>query len=180
MLAYHKICDNIKDEKLFKRALYVLLKFHYGFKYRKAKKLLPETALMIEKNMALQNEYESRENSTFDMLAHPSADGLGNLFAFGAPETEKDDFYRFGYCVGRWIYIVDAADDYYEDKKNGRFNPFRSDFSTDRVTALLNHSVAEALEAYEKIKDMKYKNVLDNILYDGTEKIQNSVLGKEE
>ena len=179
MLAYHKICDNIKDEGFFKSFAYRFLRFHYGFKYRKAKKHLPQVAEMIEKNMRLQSEYEKERNASLDKLAHPSADGLGNLFCINCAEESKESLYRFGYCMGRWIYITDAADDYADDEKRGRFNPFGADFTKERAEALMNVSVAEAIEAYENVTKYRYIKILDNILYDGTEKIQKSVLKAE-
>jgi hypothetical protein len=40
------------------------------------------------------------------------------------PEKVKRILSTFGYYFGRWIYLVDAADDYDDDIRHGSFNAF--------------------------------------------------------
>lgn len=60
-------------------------------------------------------------------LHGPAADAFAALLA-GAAEEEPDPVRRrvleqLLYHLGRWIYLVDAADDLKKDVKSGSYNP---------------------------------------------------------
>lgn len=46
----------------------------------------------------------------------------------GCDRTLSVPLERFGYFLGRWIYLMDAADDLEDDLQEGAFNPFVSRF----------------------------------------------------
>ena len=93
-----------------------------------------------------------------DRAAHASADALGKLVRLGAKER-AEDFYRFGYCVGRWVYLIDAADDLKKDFKHHNYNvflrrfapesPILSDEAKAEITATLEMTQANAIQALE-------------------------------
>lgn len=50
---------------------------------------------------------------------------LAYLARMGAADEREEKIRdRFGYCLGRWIYLVDAAEDLPEDLENGSYNPY--------------------------------------------------------
>ena len=54
---------------------------------------------------------------------------MGELFGTAFSEflpndhNNKNEFFKIGYNLGKWIYVVDAFDDLAEDKKANSFNP---------------------------------------------------------
>ena len=81
-----------------------------------------------------------------------------------------DDQRQLGFCLGRFIYLADAAFDYGGDLKKGKYNPFaaagqQEDF--DRWEQYLGLAMAGCAEAYERLPLVEDKGILDNILYSG-------------
>ena len=74
-----------------------------------------------------------------DACAEPTAQLLAALFREAAGENALQGaaLERFGYFLGRWIYLMDAADDLLEDLKEGAFNPFVSRLGLSGKTCLL-------------------------------------------
>ena len=42
----------------------------------------------------------------------------------GGDQIREAIFLQLGYFLGRWIYLIDAADDIEKDQKKNNFNPF--------------------------------------------------------
>ena len=61
-----------------------------------------------------------------DACAEPTANLLAALFKelAGCNEMQAAALERFGYFLGRWVYLMDAADDLMEDLAEDAFNPF--------------------------------------------------------
>ena len=174
MLTFEKILDNIRDEKGIKRLFYWFLKLIYLPKYRKASKYYPDLSKKIQENMALQASLEEKGTS-IDRSAHPTADSLGIIFENG---KVNEPLYRFGYLLGRWIYLIDAADDVDEDIKSGAYNPLKT-FDKEKTENTLNLSIGEACSAYGPLKKGAYAPIIENILYEGSLAVQQKVLKGE-
>ena len=83
---------------------------------------------------------------------------------------------RLGYCLGRYIYILDAACDLPSDIKTGSYNVFKyeaegdpADYAKKRAVPQLYFSSNEAAKAFELLNIKKYKSILGNIIYLGLE-----------
>lgn len=176
ILCYEKALDNLRDEKLFKKFGAWLLKIFLRKKYIKASRAYPALSRAVSENMTYQISAE-RENASLDKAAHASADTLGQIFSEG--ERQREQYYRFGYNLGRWIYFIDAADDRQKDKKSGSFNPLLEKYDDKKIEQLLNLNIGEASFWYKKIPVGEYTSVINNILYAGTFVVQNSVLRGE-
>ncbi|MBR2590845.1 MAG: hypothetical protein IKE65_07970, partial [Clostridia bacterium] len=172
ILTYEKLLDNVRDEKFIKKWFYSFLALLFRFKYRKAKSFYPEICDKIRENMILQEQYESQLVG-LDKAAHPSADSLGYLFAYG---SDDEGLYRFGYLLGRWIYFVDAADDLEQDTKSGSFNALKTGYDTKRINEVLNLSIGEAAKAFSALPTFRYTPILENIIYEGSFAVQQNIL----
>lgn len=188
MMFYFKVKDNIADTSLFKRLLmYLLLPYAY-LKFRKAQKMYPEIAYEIAENMKRQSETEKSKTDITDKAAHESADALGKIFAYGLSD-EEGNIYRFGYGVGKFVYLADAADDIEKDIKHKSYNVFLEKYKLTaapdesvkkEIEALLNMSAALVSEAFEKTENKSLVPIVENIIYDGMENTMNTILkGKE-
>ncbi len=172
ILTYEKIIDNIRDERFFKKLFYRFLKVIFHKKYLKAYRSFPLLCDSIRENMRLQVKAESADASV-DRAAHPSADSLGKIFTF---HHQNEGLYQFGYMLGRWIYLMDAADDRIKDEKKGSFNPFIHRYDAGQIQSILNFSIGEAMQAYKHLPEGMYSPLIENILVEGTNTAQERVL----
>ena len=188
IMLYSKLNDNIADEGFLKATFYRVLKLFSKKGYKKACAEYPNLKMIFDEYIAAQNAVENSNLQDADKAADPTAKMLSKLFALCSPNGETRALERLGYCMGRWIYLLDAAADLKQDIKKGRYNPFINEakekqnineFLKDRVLGSLNICIAEAEAAFELIDIMRFKNILGNIIYIGLEDSQNQILNKE-
>ena len=189
MLFYYKIKDNIADGSFFRKMLMYIILPYALLKYRKAEKMYPDVAKMIEEGMLRQSETEKTKTPLTDKAAHESADILGKIFAYGFSD-EKAKAYRFGYGIGKFVYLADAADDIVKDIKNKSYNPFVEKYKLIKepdeeikkeIEGTLNMSAAGAAEAFSEIEKKTLTPIVENIIYDGLENTMKTILkGKTE
>lgn len=188
MMFYFKVKDNISDSGFFRRILMYLLLPYASLKYKKAEKMYPEVALMISESMKRQSENEKSGTALTDKAAHESADVLGKILSYKLPD-EDGNIYRFGYGVGKFVYLSDAADDIEKDIKNKSYNPFVKKYSLtaapteeikNEIEALLNMCAGMVCEAFDKTENKTLAPIVENIIYDGMENTMRNILkGKE-
>lgn len=184
MMFYFKVKDNISDSGFFRKLLAYLLLPYALIKYKKAEKMYHEVALMISESMQRQSEIEKSGTPVTDKAAHESADVLGKILSYKL--SDKDgNIYRFGYGVGKFVYLSDAADDIEKDIKNKSYNPFVQKYSLDsapseevkkEIEMVLNMSAGMVCEAFEKTENKTLTPIVENIIYDGMENTMNNIL----
>lgn len=172
ILLYYKILDNIADEKGFKRFKYLLVRPFFKSAYKKASKNYPDIDNIVSEYVLAQQTYENGGEKNIDLAAEPTAVCMSKIFkTLSTDSLEIRCLERIGYCIGRYIYILDAAVDFDEDVKLGRFNPLSvledDDINKNIIAPQLNICIAEAIKAYELIEIRKFKNIIDNLLYLG-------------
>lgn len=179
ILTYHKCRDDVADERGFKRLFARMARIFFSSAYRRAKKRRPALDRTVS---ALLEELRTYEN---DPQSVPSADApaavFGKLmeavFADGLEGTDARIAAQIGRSIGRWIYLADAADDFFKDVKSGSFNPYRrlfGDTPTEQdwqATSLaLTKLLSDAECAFLLIDDYPcpdFKELLCNIMYLG-------------
>lgn len=177
IMSYYKLRDNIADEKGIKKLGYYLILPLFKSAHKKAKKLFPNIEKIIAEYITCQNTLENNGCNSLDMAADPTAKALSQILMLCSEnDTEKRILERLGYCMGRYIYIIDAACDLEEDIKKNRYNVLKNDFSGEynefmksRVVPQLYFCSNEAGKAFELLDVKKYKNILGNIIYLGLE-----------
>ena len=191
MMFYYKVKDNIADGSFFRRLVMYLLLPYAFMKNRKAEKMYPEVGQLIREAMQRQAQREKEGTAYPDEAAHESADALGKILAYGRQDAEGN-IYRFGYGVGKWVYLCDAADDLEGDLEKGSYNVFANMLGLKKgdkpdennkvlIERSLNMSCALATESFENIKEKTLIPIVTNIIYSGTEKVMNNILkGKDE
>lgn len=188
MLFYFKVKDNISDGSFFKRLLMYLILPYALIKYKKAKKMYGEIALVIENAMTMQGETEKRNTDITDEAAHQSAYALGKILSYNIND-EDGSIYRFGYGIGKWVYLIDAADDIEKDIKYNSYNVFVTKYDLkdgenansikDALGGTMNMCAAFFTSAYEKIENKTMTPIMENIISDGMFIILDNVLNKE-
>ncbi len=186
---FYKILDNMHDGG-FKSKLIAFLLYPIIFlMHKKAMRLAPEIDKIIGESMKTQSETEKKKDACIDEAAHPSADALGKIFSLDFDGERKNSLYTLGYMVGRFVYILDAADDLADDLKNGSFNPFSSEYSAindenikkefaHRVKGMLNLTQSNALDALDALEKKRFEDILENIVLDGLDFSAERVLKK--
>ena len=189
ILTYYKIVDNLHDAGLKSKITACLLYPIVRLMHKKAARLAPEAEKAVAEAMERQKEAEVDPSCCIDAAAHPSADALGKIISFGFDGNKKESLYSLGYMVGRYVYILDAADDLRSDLKSGNFNPFRAEYSDidnekcrnafiKRAREMLNLTQSSALEALDSVEKKRFEDILENIVLDGLTNSSENALKK--
>ncbi len=172
LLSYYKLKDDVADGHFGKRLTRRPLLWLLTPMKRRAAKLSPAVATQMAAYYEAQRAVEEFESPSLDAAAHPTATLMAALTVWKTPPGEaRDARARFGYCLGRWIYFIDAADDWEEDRRRRGFNPFPADEHgarpTTRMQEALNSSLAECLTAWHLLERYQFDPILQNILQYG-------------
>ena len=177
IMLYYKIADNIADEKGFKKLGYMILRPFFGSARKKAVRRFPMLESIVSEYINTQALLEKDDCRDMDKAADPTAKALGEIFTLCSDDgVQKRVLYRLGYCMGRYIYLLDAACDLKDDIKKGSYNVLKngsegdtSKYIKDRVETQLYFCINEACKAFELLDIKKFKTILGNIIYLGLE-----------
>lgn len=181
--AYYKVVDDIDDSGFFKRIALKIVKPFFGRRQKKAARRFPEIENIVSEMMKNQKAAENDELVTIDKAANPTAKMISDLAALeGGNDLQKRVLSEFGYQIGRWVYLIDAADDYEKDKKSGNFNLFiKADINDkDYINSVLSQSLARAYDAYNLLDIIDFKPIIDNMMLYGFPNKQNAVLNNRQ
>lgn len=181
--AYYKLVDDIADGSLLKSLLCRIIKPFFSRHRKKAVKKYGFCYIddIVSEMMQLQLEDEHNADSTIDTAAHPTANMLGLILKYEArSENEKLVLYELGYHLGRWIYLIDAADDIKRDMKSKNYNPFikSGNINADFINSVLSQSLARAYNALALTEIVDFKGIVKNLLLKGLPVEQNRIIKK--
>lgn len=166
LLAYYNILDDEKDEKSIKAKSAKALLFS---SYEKARSSHLFLDTLIEEYMQKIWDKEREKCDDDDVMG----DLFGQLLA-GIVDmmTDNEDVVQLFYHLGRYIYLLDAVDDFDKDIKSGEYNVFVQRYGQcedilEKVQFNLECSLSKIDEQYRKLNILKNKEVLDNIIYIG-------------
>lgn len=199
ILAYHKFLDDWKDDKSSaafagKTALLPA--------YRKLRGVYPALCEEIEAALGRLSFLEAEKSGSLDQTAEAFADIMAALFAgyegdetggeCGGHETagsgcdghetsgvRKRILEQLGRGLGRWIYVIDALDDYEKDEKDGSYNPliYRKNM-LEGIDDLLYNYLAEISNAYDLLPMKKYGGIVENIIFMGIRRRTDLILAE--
>lgn len=171
ILNYYKVLDNINDEKGLKKLGFIIAKPFFKSPYKKAVKRYPEIDKTVFEYITEQSEVERDINASLDAAADPTAKMLSNLFMLLSDDySQKRVLNRLGYCMGRYIYLIDAYCDLEDDINHNSFNPLKTrENPKELISQQLYFCINEACKAFELLEIIKYKDILGNIIYLGLE-----------
>lgn len=185
ILAYWKLCDTVRDEGFFRALPARGAKLWLRRAYRKAQRRWPEFDRRVREGMEALFALEEAGECRLDPMADAFA-GILTACADVRQGDEKRILEQLLYHVGRWIYIVDAADDLKEDAARGRFNPVDRRFALGGrqpdaecrlwLETTLGQSQDLAAAAFELLRENHWAEILRNILYLGMTQVSRDVL----
>ena len=118
-LCYFKLSDDVEDgERGRGRRVW----FRKGF--RRAEKRYPELVALVERFAKEQAETEKSRTDSPDRAAEPTAMLMQRLSDHFLGEKGTEATRGLFYALGKWVYLIDALDDYEKDRKKERYNPF--------------------------------------------------------
>lgn len=195
LLAYYNILDNVNDRRGAGRAGTAMLMPYAKRMRRRAG--LPELDSAIKTGLCELSELEKSRCGSLDMTSEAFGKLLGSVFSFGIEDnTNSRIAYEAGLHTGRWIYMIDAIDDYAADCRSGEYNPIicgsTARSGTDDLSGCLTDNETESLRcalmlelerlslALELIdfKDDGIKNIIYNIVYTGMAEKSDAVIKK--
>ncbi len=176
LLTCHKLEDDLRDEGFFKRLAVRLILPFARRDYRKAAAERPQLAEKLKEQMQYQNKLESEHCTQVDAAAEPTACLMQEVLgALSDDPIRKRVLERLGYLMGRWVYLIDALDDWDEDVSKNRYNPFAEKAKQDgealdrtqlyeQAKGTLYLTIAEMRKTYDLLGIRSLDTVLENVL----------------
>jgi len=177
ILTRWKLIDTISDEPFVKALPHRLALLFLSRGYRKAARDFPEFDSNVKTELEALSRCEAEFGKSLDGAADKFATILRAAVPMVMPEKQRRPLSEMLYHIGRWIYIIDACDDYNRDVKSGNYNPVAiqyppernrlPDTSIPRLKTTLTHSNNLAVSAFELLPVNAWSQVIENMLYLG-------------
>ena len=124
ILVHYKIRDDLRDETGIRRTAATLIApFAASFRRRALKRGYAEADRAVAEAMRALCELEASRPPSVDEPAALFGELMARLLSHGLTGNREKLARKIGLHVGRWVYILDAADDFSDDIKEGRYNP---------------------------------------------------------
>lgn len=185
-LAYYKCVDDLQDGD---RGGAKKMLFARG--HRLAKKRYPKLCEIVRECIAEQEKLEKAATDSIDRAADPSATMLAKISDELLGEKKTPETYALFYDIGKWIYLIDAADDYDKDLKKKAYNPFRLAFGaaskcelialhSDDLHFLFGTLFSDIRERLQELQMGFNRDLIDNVLLRGLPAETRRVLAAED
>lgn len=193
MMFYYKALDNYNDGGFGEKALSLICMPFARHASQRAADRYPEVAQIMYETISKQSLIEAEQCDSVDLACEPTALALSRICGLLAQEdTNRRVLERFGYLLGRYVYLSDALDDLEEDLQKHSYNPFllREKLTTgqpEQLAAIRENAkgslfltIAELIKSYELLTLHNYKPILDNIVHLGLrDTVERILLPKE-
>ncbi|MEA5002317.1 MAG: DUF5685 family protein [Christensenella sp.] len=167
LMAYCKAQDDVHDKGKGRLVQAFLKKA-----YHKAAEKHPHIAEVAAGTIDELHRLEEEKTTSTDAVADTYARLLGTVFE-DADVLQSHVLYDLGYSLGRWVYLIDAAEDWEKDAAAGEYNVYlykyrqRTQTAKEEILRSLQYSLAQASQALERLTLKKNKELLQNIIYLG-------------
>lgn len=167
ILTYYKLLDDWEDEnsrigfagtKLLKRT------------FCKLHNIYPKKCEVIRRCLEQLRQCEERGEENIDIAARHFGELMGELFIY-RKDVWEDTLREVGFYLGKFIYILDAYDDFERDLEKKNYNALltmsKQEKFDDKCEEMLNYVLAECSHRFEKLPCVEDVEILRNILYAG-------------
>ena len=169
VLAYQNLIDDWKDDKAYtKKALAKML----DKDYTRIMSKYPRQVKALEDYMRRTEEVERSHESNLDVVAGLTGEMLGEIFCWKEDEW-AEELRTLGFYMGKFIYLMDAYEDYDDDVHKNAYNPLvyvkgESAEELDTLLRLLLTSMmSECAKSFERLPILLHADILRNVLYSG-------------
>lgn len=186
ILFWWQLQDHMKDHSFWKGLKYRLAALLYRRAYRKAREQARAFDETVQKHLHELGEKEKACCASLDEAAEPFAALMADIADCVDDPIRRRILRQIFYHLGRWIYLIDAADDFSQDAREGNYNPLRCRYrlTADKLDEQVKNQLAETLD--QSIKQMAsayalwdygvWKPILDSIFYESLYGIGKAVL----
>ncbi len=184
ILAKYKVSDDILDEKKGKiKGLFI----NKG--YKRAVKRHKQIDEIVKKQYSLLTEFEKSNCNSVDIVSDCFAKMLEEISTYVLKDFSNENTKLLFYTLGKWIYLIDALDDYDKDVKKSNYNVFRAKFSKtdykslienhyDEIVSIFGSIFSQMTESYQNIKFVFNKDLSSNIIFRGIPNQTKTILEK--
>lgn len=186
VLAWWQLQDHIADHGFFSGMKYRLAALLLRGAYRRARADAADFDASARAHLRRLAEREAERCSSLDAAAEPFAALLADISAAEPDTLKRRVFAQLFYHLGRWVYLMDAADDFADDACSGAYNPLRYRYDIDggalteeakqALGETLDASIRQMATAYALLDAGEWTGVLDSIFYDSLYGIGGAVL----
>lgn len=169
ILSYYKMQDDLSDEGLAKRMLVSATRPILSSAKKKAD--LGPLAEIVKDRLEKISAIEKERLPSIDAPAELFGELLGEIFAYGLEGSDRLVTYECGFHLGKFILLADAIDDYDEDRKTGKYNPFVIAYNGAELTYENKQNVKTSL----LIECKKLENAVNLIPFENKITIENIV-----
>ena len=162
VLSYYKLIDDWKDDK----SLFAIAKAElFKNTVKKAEETYPKKCEAIKASLEKLSKIEKDNVLNPDVPSALFGELMGELFAVRDDE-KRESLYRFGFFLGKFIYILDAVNDLKKDVRKKRYNPLVL-YSSSDFEDIINMMMADVAAAYKKLNITREQGMIENILFSG-------------
>lgn len=193
MMFYYKVLDNFEDGSFRDKLLALLCRPFARHASQKAAENYPAVALIMYEMISQQRTLEQEQCDSVDRACEPTAMALGGICTLLARgDGQRRVLERFGYLLGRYVYLSDALDDLEDDLEKHSYNPFLlrekiiapdpAQLAQIRENARgsLFLTIGELIKTYELLELHSFQPILDNIVHLGLrDTVERILLPKE-
>lgn len=167
LLSYYKCKDDWADDRKYGKRLYGGL-LEKG--YRRVAAEYGSKVRSIETLMRKLSQEEKKKSCDIDEMSKLFGEVMAQIVAYKQDEW-KDNLYRIGLYLGKFIYLCDAYEDIEKDLKDGNYNPLykvyeNPDFE-EQCRNILVLMMSECSKEFEKLPILENIEILRNIIYSG-------------
>ncbi|MCI9001795.1 MAG: hypothetical protein HFG03_03065 [Oscillibacter sp.] len=186
ILAYWQLRDGVEDHDWFHGLKYRGVSAILEPAYRKAAGIRPGFDESTRRQLNLLAELEGEECPSMDQAADTFAVLLREAAQAVDEPVRRRVLEQLLYHLGRWVYLVDAADDLQQDAAAGSYNPVAlryglpegrwTEESRQSFAATLDHSIHMMATAFELWDFGVWTPVLEKTFYSGLFQVGRAVL----
>lgn len=165
-LAYYKFLDDWHDDG--KQSARLMAKALEGAAVEIASRW-PRQCHAMESCIAELSRLEGENCANPDLPAAAFGRLMGEVLVM-REDLWQEPLGRMGDALGRFVYLMDAALDYPQDRKKGKYNPFFAhgeELDYPQWEQYLLNIMGRCTDYYERLPLVQDKGILDNILYSG-------------
>jgi hypothetical protein len=169
LLTYYKLADDWIDEKSIRSLL------GNGFLRKRAREVIrryPRQSKAIRRSLRELSKCEQQNSMDLDKTAGCFGELMAELFVYKRDMWEER-LRKIGFYLGKFIYLMDAYEDFETDKRKNAYNVFRVQRKEDMqnldtfVKLLLTSMMSECAKSFERLPILMHADILRNVLYSG-------------
>lgn len=169
ILAYHNLLDDWKDDKAYTKKAFVKM---LDKDYTRIVSKYPRQVKVLEEFMRRTDEVERNHETNLDAVAGLTGEMLAEIFCWKEDEW-AEEMRTLGFYMGKFIYLMDAYEDYDADLQKNEYNPLvyvsgenGEDLDT-LIRLLLTSMMSECAKSFERLPILLHADILRNVLYSG-------------